>query len=168
MSKKENSITVNKVIVDSLNFDSNMGQMFFIKGTNYIHLFGTRYTADDDTTRNFEMTCTFKDGFMTDGASAPTIAQVFVPKYKKEDNIYNAAPFIHDALYMHKGQIEGAELTREECDDILRGIWRIAGMSRFIAGVSDLGIELIAGSDKHWGDDYNDCKHLFKAKIQYT
>ena len=62
---------------------------------------------------------------MSDGASAPEYAKSFVSDVKKGDDVYNSAPFIHDGLYMHKGTIDGADLTREECDDVLRGIWRI-------------------------------------------
>jgi hypothetical protein len=68
---------------------------------------------------------------------------------------------------MCKGVVDGADLTREECDDILRGIWRIAGMCRLVAGAADFGIHVFAGSNDHWGNDSNNCKHLFKAKFEY-
>jgi hypothetical protein len=63
--------------------------------------------------------------------------------------------------------MDGCKLSREECDDILRGIWRIAGMNRLVAGASDLGIQVFAGSSEHWGNDGNDCRHLFEAKFEY-
>lgn len=104
---------------------------------------------------------------MSDGASAPAFAKRFVPDIKKGDDVYNAAPFIHDGLYMLAGQTDGCKLSREECDDILRCIWRIAGMSRLVAGAADLGIQVFAGSSDHWGNDSNNCKHLFEAKFEY-
>ena len=104
---------------------------------------------------------------MSDGASAPSFAQWLVPDIKKGNDVYNSAPFIHDGLYMYKGTINGADLTREECDDILRGIWRISGMDRVVAGAADLGIKAFAGSSSHWGNDSNSCKHLFIAKFEY-
>lgn len=164
--KDKNSITVDRVFVDSLNFEGN-GNMYFIRGINYVHIFGSRYTKNDGKTRHFEMTCIFRNGFMSDGASAPELAKEFVPDIKLGDNIYNAAPFVHDGLYIHKGNINGANLTREECDDILRGIWRIAGMTRPIAGLADFGIYLFAGSEKHWGNDDNCCKQCFEASLEY-
>jgi len=164
--KDKNSITVDRVFVDSLNFEGN-GGMYFIKGNNYVHIFGSRYTKSDKQTRHFELTCKFMDGFMSDGASAPDLAKHFVPDVKLGDDLYNAAPFVHDGLYMYEGNITGANLTREECDDILRGIWRNAGMSRPIAGIADIGIYAFAGSDKHWGDDSNNCKHCFEGRFEY-
>ena len=60
-------------------------------------------------------------------------------------------------LYMLSGIVEGehepVKLSREEADDILRGIWRCWGMSRALAGLADKGIELFAGGKRHWGSD---------------
>ena len=56
---------------------------------------------------------------MLNGASAPLFAQKFLPDVKVGDDVYNAAPFIHDGLYMWKGRIDGIRLKREECDDSL-------------------------------------------------
>lgn len=170
VSKKQttndkNSITVNALEMDRpLVFEGN-GMYHFTRDC-YVYVKGSRYTKSDKKTRNFMMTCLFKRGFMSDGASAPAFAKSFVPDVKKGDNVYNAAPFIHDGLYMLKGYINGANLTREECDDILRGIWRLAGINRAVAGAADLGVHVFAGSDDHWGNDYNDCKHLFGCKFE--
>ena len=162
-----NSITVNDVTIDfPLVFDGN-SKMYFFKLDRYVYVKGTRYTKADGKTRDFLLTCLFKKGFMSDGASAPTFAQFIVPDIKKGNDVYNSAPFIHDGLYMYKGDINGADLTREECDDILRGIWRISGMDRVVAGAADLGIKVFAGSSSHWGNDSNNCKHLFVAKFEY-
>jgi hypothetical protein len=167
LQKERNSITVDDVTIDfPLVFDGN-GKMYFFKLDRYVYVKGTRYTKADGKTRDFLMTCLFKRGFMSDGASAPSFAQFVVPDIKAGNDVYNSAPFIHDGLYMCKGTIEGADLTREECDDVLRGIWRIAGMSRLVAGAADLGIYIFAGASDHWGNDSNNCKHLFKAKFEY-
>jgi hypothetical protein len=40
-------------------------------------------------------------------------------------------------------------------------------MNRLVAGASDLGIQVFAGSSEHWGNDGNDCRHLFEAKFEY-
>lgn len=164
--KDKNSITVNAVEMDyPLSFEGN--KVYYFTKDCYVYVKGTRHTASDGKDRAFMMTCLFKRGFMTDGASAPKIVEKWVPNIKNGDDVYNSAPFIHDGLYAHKGVINGAELTREECDDVLRGIWRIAGMKRSIAGLADMGIEAFAGSSEHWGNDSLDCKHLFKAKWEY-
>ena len=167
LQKDRNSITVNDITIDfPLEFEGN-GKMYFFKLDRYVYVKGTRFTKADGKIRDFLLTCLFKRGFMSDGASAPTFAQIFVPDIKKGNDVYNSAPFIHDGLYMYSGTIDGADLTREECDDILRGIWTISGMDRVIAGAADLGIKVFAGSSEHWGNDSNNCKHLFKAKLEY-
>lgn len=92
-------------------------------------------------------------GFMVDGASVPWVFSWFLPKWDKDNFLYNAGSSIHDGLYIHKGF---KIFSREECDDILRGIWRLSGISRFKAGVADKCIEWFAGGDGHWGNDsYN-------------
>jgi len=162
-----NSITVESVEIDyPLVFEGN-GKMYFFKLDRYVYVKGSRYTKADKKFRDFMLTVRFRRGFMSDGASSPSFAQSFVPDIKKGDDVYNAAPFIHDGLYMHRGETDGCKLSREECDDILRGIWRIAGMSRLVAGAADLGIQIFAGSSEHWGNDSNNCKHLFEAKFEY-
>ena len=167
LQKDRNSITVNDITIDfPLEFEGN-GKMYFCKLDRYVYVKGSRYTKADKKIRDFLLTCRFRRGFMSDGASSPDFAKKFVPDVKKGDDVYNAAPFIHDALYMLKGEVNGATLSREECDDILRGIWRIAGMNRLIAGAADLGIQVFAGSSSHWGNDSNDCQHLFEAKFEY-
>ena len=144
LEKQRNSITVDDVTIDfPLMFDGN-GKMYFFKLDRYVYVKGTRYTKADGKTRDFLLTCLFKKGFMSDGASTPTFAQFIVPDIKKGNDVYNSAPFIHDGLYMCKGVVDGADLTREECDDILRGIWRIAGMCRLVAGAADFGIHVFA------------------------
>ena len=92
-----------------------------------------------------------KSGFRTDGASVPSLFTWFLPKWDKDNMTYNCAAIIHDCLYSAKG-IKGT-FTREECDDFFRGGVRVAGYSRFKAGVADKCIEWFASSPTHWGDD---------------
>lgn len=167
-SKKDdkNSITVDSIDMDyPLSFEGN--KVYYFTKDCYVYVKGTRHLASDGKDHAFLLTCLFKRGFMSDGASAPQFAKHFLPEVKKGDNVYNAAPFIHDGLYILKGVINGADLTRDECDDILRGIWRLAGLSRAVAGAADLGVHVFAGSDEYWGSDSLDCKHLFKPTWQY-
>ena len=103
-------------------------------------------------------------GFITDGASTFWPISKLVPQWRKGDDKYNAAPTTHDVLYIFEGIIESkhepVKLSREEVDDILRGMWRCWGMSRFIAGCADKGVEICAGGKNHWGNDQYDVKDL--------
>lgn len=101
-----------------------------------------------------------RKGYRTDGASTFWPVSITVPQWRDGDDAYNAAPVAHDILYLLGGVIESdyeaIELSREEVDDILRGIWRCWGMSRFLAGCADKAVEIFAGSSGHWGNDsYN-------------
>lgn len=163
-----NTTRVTKIKVESFNYKDNKGKMFFMKGTNIVRLYGTRYLGRQNKTFDFEMVCTFKDGFMCDGASSPALAKlVNIPKIKKGNNEYNAGAFIHDALYMHTGDFDDVSFSREECDDILRRIWVLSGLDPFWARVAYDAIRAVAGSKQHWGSDENDCKHLFSVKFTY-
>lgn len=99
-------------------------------------------------------------GYVTDGATVIWPFCYILPRWKRDDAKYNAAPTAHDVLYMFQGVVpdlsspnEPVLLSREEVDDILRGIWRCAGVSRFMAGVADKAVELFAGGKSHWGND---------------
>lgn len=129
---------------------------------------GVRFLESDGKEHPFVLTCDFKSGFVTDGASVPLVFRGLVPCIKKDDDLYNAAPFIHDGLYMLKGAIGGEEeLVREECDDILRGIWRLAGMERWLAAFVDEGVHVFAGGKSHWGNDSDDNMGFFKAFMDF-
>lgn len=95
-------------------------------------------------------------GYITDGASTFWPVSLLVPPWRDDDR-YNAGPVAHDVLYLLEGTIpsthEPVMLSREEVDDILRGIWRCWGMSRFLAGCADKAIEAFAGGKSHWGSD---------------
>lgn len=168
--KDTDSITVNGVYVDdgfSFEKAQNGNYYLFVKDCS-VRLLGNRHFASDSSNRNFEMVCKFKKGFKSDGASAPLFAQKFLPDVKVGDDVYNAAPFIHDGLYMWKGCIDGVRLKREECDDILRGTWRCSGVGRIVAGIADIGIQFFAGSEIHWGDDSLNCRHCFEISMRYV
>ena len=170
-NEKRNSITVQSVKQDyPFELEDNKKMFWFTKDCK-IDVIGTRRFPSEGKERQFILHVTFKKGFMTDGASAPDIFGCVVPHYKEGNDLYNAAPFIHDGLYVWGGEVTGLDkkLNREECDDILREIWKKAGMGRKIRGCADFGIELFAGSKSHWGQqsDDLDCKHLFVTKWEY-
>lgn len=66
-------------------------------------------------------------GFRTDGGSVPLAFQWFVPKWSSTNDLINAAYFIHDAAYA------SGLVHRNIADDMLRGLLRDAGLSRFKA-----------------------------------
>lgn len=106
--------------------------------------------------------------YKTDGASTFWPISLLVPQWKELDDQYNAAPVAHDVLYMLAGIVEGehepVKLIREEVDDILRGMWRCWGMSRFLAGCADKGVEICAGGKRHWGSDTYKVREFVNAK----
>lgn len=117
-----------------------------------------------------EMACLeidIKPGFMTDGASTFWPISKIVPPWRAGDDKYNAGPVAHDVLYILEGivqsEFEPVKLAREEVDDILRGIWRCWGMSRFVAGCADKAVELFAGGKRHWGNDGFGVRGLVEA-----
>jgi hypothetical protein len=89
--------------------------------------------------------------FRCDGLSVPVLFRWFLPSWDKKNELYNIAGAVHDWLYATKGANEF--FTREECDDIFRGILREAGVGRFKAGVADVMVGLFAGCGLHWGND---------------
>ena len=101
-------------------------------------------------------------GFKCDGASIPWAFRWFLPSWDKDNFVYNLGSTVHDGLYANKGF---NIFSREECDDILRGIWRESGISRFKAGVADKCVEWFAGGGKHWGNDSYGVKDLFKMEV---
>lgn len=69
---------------------------------------------------------------------------------------------IHDSLYT----LKGANLfTREECDDVFRGLLRDAGISRMKAGLADKAVGIFAGGDSHWGNDTWNNKGKIHVKL---
>lgn len=110
----------------------------------------------------FKLVFTIKSGFKCDGASIPLAFRWFLPSWDKKNHIYNLGSTVHDGLYIHKGF---GLLSREECDDVLRGIWRESGIGRFKAGVADKAVQLFAGGKSHWGNDSYGVGSLFNMEI---
>ena len=103
----------------------------------------------DRTTK--KAVATFVPGFRCDGLSVPFVFRWFLKGWDESNPLYNMAGALHDWLYATKGN--GGMFTREECDDIFRGILREAGKSRCKAGVADKAVEWFAGGKNHWGND---------------
>ena len=111
---------------------------------------------------------TLHPGYKTDGASTFWPISKLVPQWRHGEDEYNAGPVAHDVLYLLEGIVEGefepVKLSREEVDDILRGIWRCWGMGRFLAGCADKGIEIFAGGKRHWSSDSYGVRQFARAK----
>ena len=113
----------------------------------------------DDNDRYFEIL--LDKGYRCDGLSVPKIFRWYLPSWDKDKSVYNLAGAIHDALYT----VKGANLfSREECDDVFRGLIRDAGISRAKAGLADMAVGLFAGGDKHWGNDEWNNKELIHVR----
>ena len=93
----------------------------------------------------------FSEGFRCDGLSVPVAFRWFLKSWDSKNMLYNFAGAFHDWLYATKGN--GCKFSREECDDIFRGILRESGIGRFKAGLADKAVELFAGGKEHWGED---------------
>lgn len=137
------AITVKSITHKCLNFEKKNGK-YIAKNPGIIKVI---YTKDGiDTTIHFNI----KENFICDGASVPTIFTWFLPKWDKNNMIYNCGGIVHDCLYSLCGL---GLFTRDECDDFIRGIWRCSGISRFKAGVADKCLQYFAGGKSHWGSD---------------
>lgn len=101
-------------------------------------------------------------GYRCDGLSVPKILRWYLPSWDKDNSVYNLAGAIHDALYTLKG---ANIFTREESDDIFRGLLRDSGISRAKAGLADMAVGLFAGGDKHWGNDTWNNKDKIHVKL---
>ena len=125
-------------------------------------------TYTDGKIEKWLLDITLSPKFKTDGASTFWPISKLVPQWRPGDDHYNAAPVAHDVLYLLGGVVEGehepVKLSREEVDDILRGVWRCWGMSRFLAGCADKGVELFAGGKNHWGNDSYKVRKYVSAK----
>lgn len=125
-------------------------------------------TYTDSKTEKALLTIKIRPGYKTDGASTFFPVSLLVPQWKNGDDRYNAAPVAHDVLYLLGGIVDGehepVKLSREEVDDILRGIWRCWGMSRFVAGCADKGVEIFAGGNDHWNNDSYKVRQYVSAK----
>lgn len=153
---KRNKVTVEKINVGPL-LVTGAGPFTFNTG-GHIILTIARTLVDGTIWRGY-LSISLLPGYRTDGASVPWPFSYLVPKWRRGDDRYNAAPTAHDVLYLLRGRVpvigsdKGMNFSREEVDDILRGIWRCWGMSRFLAGAADKAVEVFAGGDEHWGGD---------------
>ena len=100
--------------------------------------------------------------------------------WRENDDIYNAAAFIHDGLYACKGEIQEKDvpkeknesvrytLARRECDNLLREIWI---KSKFVdslsAKIAEFGVNVVAKGPEHWDNDDLHCKEHFNVTIEY-
>ena len=101
-------------------------------------------------------------GYRCDGLSVPKVFRWYLPSWDKDNQLYNLAGAIHDALYTLKG---ANMFTREESDDIFRGLLRDSGISRAKAGLADMAVGLFAGGDRHWGNDTWNNKDKIHVKL---
>lgn len=167
------SITVDEVkIVKPFVFDPvDEGETITLMEDACVELAARRFVERHGKWKKYpvKIVANFKAGFKLDGASTVKAhVNGFVPAYIAGDDAYNAAPFIHDGLYIKSGRIDGAKLSREECDDVLRGIWRESGrLNRFLAGIADIGIWVVARGKNHWGNDGYKCGDRFSATLTY-
>jgi hypothetical protein len=169
---KRNKITVENVRVSKFMTTESMPKHFTAPCT--IWLYFKRTMANGCQYRGVISFSIFA-GFECDGASTPWPFSLLVPRWRNGDDLYNAAPVAHDILYIKMGLIPGMdsksvgmELSREECDDVLRGMWRCWGMSRFVAGCADKGIEALAGGKSHWGNDGYNVRNRVAVRWRYT
>ncbi len=101
-------------------------------------------------------------GFRCDGLSVPKVFRWYLPSWDKDNQLYNLSGSVHDALYT----VKGANIfTREESDDIFRGLLRDSGISRAKAGLADMAVGLFAGGDRHWGNDSWNNKGRIHVKL---
>ena len=100
-------------------------------------------------------------GFRTDGGSVPLAFRWFVPSWSDDNDIINLAYALHDAAY-------GSEFMHKDvADDMLRGMLRDAGLSRFKASTVCWAVNNFAKSHYGLENDYNDC-YLFANLTVYT
>ena len=147
--------TVNRF--DCTPFFTTLERPFCFLDAARIKIWLTR-TYQDGIKQEILLEVLLRRGYMTDGASTFWPITKLVPQWRHGDDRYNAGPVTHDVLYLLEGIVRKADggtvkLSREEVDDIIRGMWRCWGMSRFLAGCADKGLELFAGGKSHWGND---------------
>lgn len=107
---------------------------------------------------------TFSPGFRCDGLSVPRIFRWFMKSWDANNDLYNFAGAFHDWLYSTSGLYH--YFSREECDDIFRGLLRESGKGRGLAGIADKAVELFAGGRAHWGNDSYGVRELVWLTIR--
>lgn len=117
---------------------------------NGLHVIQSKLVVNLIRDDNLLYTITIYPGAMCDGLSIPTGLRWFLPKWDKDNDLYNIAGIIHDGLYASE------LLTKDTADDIFRSILRDAGISRFKASTAEWCVQTFAKC--HYGrkhDEYN-------------
>ena len=129
------------------------------------HTFKTNCKVEiwlEETDGIYKCNLEIRPGFKCDGLSVPVIFRWFLPSWDSKNGLYNLAGVIHDGLYANKGI---CIFSREQVDDIFRGLLRESGICRFKAGCADKAVEWFAGGNEHWSSDQYHCKDLIKLKL---
>ena len=143
----KDKITVKQVLIDGDGLCYEKKEKYCFVKDSVVRVMGSRYLRGDGKDHNFELVCTFKKVFVSDGASVPSFAQ----------------------KYILKGEINvDIHLSREECDDILRGVWRCSGVDRGTAAAADIGVGLVAGTDDHWGNGFDELGKFIEFTMKYV
>ena len=111
-----------------------------------------------------ELIVRLDENFRCDGLSVPLAFRWFLPSWDEKNQLYNLAGAIHDWLYSTKGA--DGMFSREECDDIFRGLLRESGIGRFKAGCADKAVEWFAGGKNHWGNDSYGIRNLGHVTVR--
>lgn len=114
---------------------------------NGFHVLQNKFVLNVMRDDNLLRTITLYPGAMTDGLSIPFGFRWFLPTWSKDNELYNIAGFIHDALYASE------LLSKDEADDLFRGILRDAGISRFKASTAEWCVQTFAKS--HYGKKHD-------------
>lgn len=114
-------------------------------------------TVRDETGMHYEFH--LLPGFRCDGCSAPWCFHWFAPKWHETNDLYNIAVCLHDALYAT------GLMHREHADDLLRGLLRDAGFSRFKASTICYCVNQFAAS--HYDKDELDTGAFVKLRVYY-
>lgn len=136
-----------------ISIDYEKGSFHYKKTKSYIEL--TENFKVIEHYGDYRIVTYIKKGYKWDGASTPKYLQWFLPSFDKKNELYNVVALLHDVRYGARGF---CLVNREETDDMLRGGWRIAGISRLKASSADYFIGKIAES--HWGNDNYGCAKL--------
>lgn len=157
-------VTVKKMIRESSFFwrDENDGT-HVLKRTGFLSFILEKSCIEYVAEVRFCGEATDGRGFRCDGLSVPWFARWFLPTWDQKNSLYNLAGALHDWLYSTKGNY--GKFTREECDDIFRGLLRESRISRFKAGCADKAVEWFAGGKDHWNNDEYGIRPLARMEI---
>lgn len=146
------SVTVHSegIQYSSFSWDQSLKDLFKLRSKAWISL---PITHNGQKKNLF---ITFDAGYICDGLSVPWFFKWFLKNWDETNDLYNLAGVVHDALYCRKGF---NIFTRDECDDIFRGLLRISGQDRFHASTADFILRYFGKT--HWGDDSYHCKDKF-------